>query len=34
MTLLARESLIENPGGTVVTSNTASMSLDEIVKIW
>lgn len=32
MTLLARESLIENPGGTVVTSSTASMSLDEIVK--
>lgn len=32
MALLAREFLIENPGGTVVTSITASMSLDEIVK--
>lgn len=32
MALLARESLIENPGGTVVTSITASMALDEIVK--
>jgi phosphomannomutase len=31
MALLARESLIENPGGTVVASSTASMSLDEIV---
>ena len=32
MALLAREYLIENPGGTIVTSVTASMSLDEIVK--
>jgi phosphomannomutase/phosphoglucomutase len=29
--ILARESLIENPGGTIVSSVTASMSLDEIV---
>lgn len=29
--ILAREYLIENPGGTVVSSITASMSLDEIV---
>lgn len=31
MTLLAREYLIENPGGTIVTSITSSMSMDEIV---
>ena len=29
--LLAREALIENPGGTIVSSITASMSLDEVV---
>jgi len=29
--ILARESLIENPGGTIVSSITASMSLDETV---
>jgi phosphomannomutase len=32
MALLARESLIENSGGTIVAPITASMSLDEIVK--
>ncbi|MGB9938194.1 MAG: phosphomannomutase [Methanobacterium sp.] len=31
MALLAQEYLVENPRGTVVTSITASMSLDEIV---
>ena len=31
LAILAKESLIENPGGTIVSSITASMSLDEVV---